>query len=390
MIPDEFNSLGTLHKLLLLRSWVADRTIPMARKYIAEAVGQVFVESVLLNLQAMTEETVARSPMICLLTMGSDPTENIERLAKKLNLACGTISMGQGQEVPARKLLAQAAAEGRWVLLQNCHLGLPFMDELLDTLSNTEQPMHDAFRCWMTTEPHPAFPINLLQMSIKFTNEPPQGVKAGLKRTYNLITQDQLDYTNLKEWKPMLYTVAFLHTVVQERRKFGPIGWNIPYEFNQSDFTSSVQYIQNHLDSMDPRRGISWVTIRYMISEVHYGGRVTDDEDKKLLNTFARVWFFDGMFEEKFNFYKGYTIPRACKTLQDYQNVIDALPQVDSPECFGLHANANISYQTNTANEMLETVVNMQPKVLIPNLIVSLLEHNTVFTRISYRPAPNH
>ena len=114
---------------------------------------------------------------------------------------------------------------------------------------------------------------------------------------------------------------------------------------------------------MDPRRGISWVTIRYMIGEVHYGGRVTDDEDKKLLNTFARVWFFDGMFDEKFNFYKGYNIPRACKTLQDYQNVIDALPQVDSPECFGLHANANISYQTSTANELLETIVNMQPKV---------------------------
>jgi len=52
-------------------------------------------------------------------------------------------------------------------------------------------------------------------MSIKFTNEPPAGIKAGLKRTYQNITQDLLDVSNMAAWKPMLYCVSYLHTVVQ-------------------------------------------------------------------------------------------------------------------------------------------------------------------------------
>lgn len=62
-----------------------------------------------------------------------------------------------------------------------------------------------------------------MQTSIKFTAEPPQGVKAGLKRTYGIITQDQLDVTNMPQWKALLYDVAFLHTTVQVCELLGRI-----------------------------------------------------------------------------------------------------------------------------------------------------------------------
>ncbi|XP_030832172.1 dynein heavy chain 8, axonemal [Strongylocentrotus purpuratus] len=361
IIPDGYNSsLDTFRKLLLIRSWCTDRTIPQARKYIADSMGSRYADPVILDLEKTWEESDVHTPLICFLSMGSDPTSQIEGLGKKLKVACRSISMGQGQEVHARRLIHQSQVGGGWVMLQNCHLGLEFMDELLDTVTGYENP-HASFRVWITTEVHPQFPISLLQASIKFTNEPPQGMKAGLKRTFASITQDQLDVISLPHWKPMLYGVAFLHTCVQERRKFGPLGWNIPYEFNSADQAASVQFVQNHLDDIDPKKGVSWNTVRYMLGEVQYGGRVTDDYDKRLLNTFAKVWFGDHMFQESFKFYTGYIIPK-CKTVHDFLEVIETLPLTDSPEVFGLHPNADITYQSNTAKEVLDTILNIQPK----------------------------
>uniref|UniRef100_A0A8C2DP94 Dynein, axonemal, heavy chain 5 like n=1 Tax=Cyprinus carpio TaxID=7962 RepID=A0A8C2DP94_CYPCA len=356
-LPDGYESLlDAFRKLLLIRSWCPDRTIAQARKYIAESMGLKYAEGVILDMDTMCSESDKRIPLVCFLSMGSDPTENIERLG----VPCRPISMGQGQEVHARRLLAQSMSDGGWLLLQNCHLGLEFLDEGLETVTTTES-IHDNFRLWVTTEVHPKFPINFLQSSVKFTNEPPQGREAGLKRTYNSVTQEQLEISNMPQWRPIFYAVAFLHTTVQERRKFGPLGWNIPYEFNQADFTSSVQFVQNHLDDIDIKRGVNWICLRYMLGEVQYGGRVTDDMDKRLLNTFARIWFSENMFGDKFCFYKGYTIPKA-KMLQDYHAHIDTLPLVDTPEVFGLHSNADITYQTNMANETLNTILNIQPK----------------------------
>ncbi|KAJ3342801.1 Dynein heavy chain 5, axonemal [Gonapodya sp. JEL0774] len=354
------NSLDAFRRLLLLRSWCIDRSAMMAKQYIASSMGVRFAESQVLDLDALLTESDNRTPMICLLSTGADPSADIENLSKKYKIEIKAISMGQGQEIHARKLLSTYMANGGWALLQNCHLGIPFMDELLGLITESET-INDKFRLWITTDVTTKFPINLLQSSIKFTNEPPQGLKAGLKRTYNWLTQDMLDMSARPQYKPILYGLAFFHSVVQERRKFGPIGWNIPYEFNQADLAASVQFVQNHVDELAPKAPINWATTRYMFSEVHYGGRVTDDFDRRLINTYSKVWFGEDMFKDTFCFYKGYIIPN-LKTVEEFRASIETLPLVDTPDVFGLHPNADISGQTKSSQNMLDTIMSIQPK----------------------------
>jgi len=142
---------------------------------------------------------------------------------------------------------------------QNCHLGLPFMERLELLLKRQSENQSPDFRLFITAEPHTSFPIALLQMCTKVTNEPPAGLRAGLLRSYTVIVdQGQLERVDTMTWRQLVYVVCFLHSVVQERRKFGALGWNIPYEFNNSDLQASLVFLEKHLY----QGNVSWPTVQ--------------------------------------------------------------------------------------------------------------------------------
>ena len=99
------NQLDVFRKLLLIRAWCPDRTLSQARKYIFDSLGAEYLESSVLDLEGMLEESDNRIPLICLLSTGSDPTQQIEAIAKQRLQEMHYLSMGQGQEEAGRKQL---------------------------------------------------------------------------------------------------------------------------------------------------------------------------------------------------------------------------------------------------------------------------------------------
>ena len=107
-----------------------------------------------------------------------------------------------------------------------------------------------------------------------------------------------------------------------------------------------------------------WDTLRYLIGEAMYGGRVTDDCDRRVLNTYLKEYLGNFIFDTNQNFYfsrsgSDYTIPEAA-THEQFIMTIDQIPLFTSPGVFGLHPNAEISYFTNTAKELWMNTLSMQ------------------------------
>jgi len=364
---------GHFLRLLLLRSARQDRLTLASSNFISQSMGEKFVTPVPFTMESVYKSTSPFIPSILLLTPGADPTAAIESLAKKLNIKVGQVSMGEGQAVFAEALIESSMETGGWCLLQNCHLGLGFMMDLPEMIAQYQKEMEagerkisENYRLWITCEAHPKFPISLLQLSVKVTMEPPKGLKAGLQRSYtSMIDEERLNRVSDAQWRDIIYCLAFSHSIVQERRKFGAIGWCIPYEFNQPDLEASLTFLEKHFFASS--QGISWPTIQYMICEVQYGGKITDDCDRALFNTFGRLFLVPDIFTEGYELapptasgFK-WTIPKG-EEISSFHDYIDTMAINDTPIVFGLHANADITLGMLESNYLLDQITAVQPK----------------------------
>ncbi|CAF0886754.1 unnamed protein product, partial [Adineta ricciae] len=367
--PQEWKSKTSLQKLCLMRALRPDRMLYALSLFVEEKLGRKYVENRTIEFARSYEETTKATPIFFILSPGVDPLKEVESLGRKMGFTADNgkfhnISLGQGQDVVAEKALDDGSRDGHWVVLQNIHLVARWLPQLEKKLEQTAEFAHEDSRVFLSAEPAPdpeahAIPQGILESAIKITNEAPTGMYANVHKALDNFDQDTMERCSKEnEFKSILFALCYFHAVVAERRKFGPIGWNRRYPFNNGDLTISVDVLYNYLEANSK---VPWEDLRYLFGEIMYGGHITDDWDRRLCRNYLETYINPDMFDGDLYLAPSFPVPPNTD-YKGYHQYIDEYLPLESPYLYGLHPNAEIDFLTTTSEILFRTVLELQPR----------------------------
>jgi dynein heavy chain 1 len=356
-------------RLLVISMLRPDRFMPTAAAFVSAAMGPDFLSVPQLDLgDIVAKESHNASPLLLCSMPGFDASSKVDDLARVSGKSYKSIAMGSsdGYEL-AEKIVTSAAKAGSWVLLKNVHLACEWLMKLEKQLHRLSK--HAGFRLFLTMEMSEKVPRNLVRISQTFVFEPPAGVKASLRRTLTSFNEVRMQ-AQPKERSRLYMLLAWFHAVVQERKRYCPIGWTKFYEFNDNDAKHALDAIDYWLESTAAGRAnlapdkIPWNALHTILTRTIYGGRVDNTFDSDALFGFMRQLFTADAYDPDFSLVVGeqLLLPDTTKYSECVQWV-DKLPSVESPVWLGLPANAEVMLAIKQAKAVVKDLQRIQDVV---------------------------
>jgi hypothetical protein len=85
--------------------------------------------------------------------------------------------------------------------------------------------------------------LGLSKSMSEYSGTAAAGTSAGAALRPAMLPDFERQFDLVNCWKSLLLGLSFFHSIIGERKKFGSIGWNKKYEFNDSDLETSVKML---------------------------------------------------------------------------------------------------------------------------------------------------
>jgi len=356
-------------RMLLIKAVRPDRFLAVASEFVSSVLGSEIMQRPALDLAAtVAQESDKAVPLLLCSMPGYDASSKVDQLAQTLNKQFKAIALGspEGYEL-AEKSVTAAANSGTWVLLKNIHLAPEWLMRLEKQLHRLNK--HNDFRLFFTMEMNPCVPRNVIRISQTFVFEPPAGIKASLKRSFATIPIERLEAAPAE--RPRVYLLlAWFNAVVQERKRYCPVGWTKRYEFSDNDLKHGLDTVDYWVDVAAAGRSniapekIPWSALRQILCHVIYGGRVDNMFDTKTLASFIEQFFKAEAYNEDFSLVQGelVTLPESNK-YNDIMQWINSLPDDQPPTWLGLSPNAELILSINAGKKVIKELQQIQQVV---------------------------
>ena len=119
-----------------------------------------------------------------------------------------------------------------------------------------------------------------------------------------------------------------------------------------------MQQIHDFIDVYDD---IPYTVMMLLCGDVNYGGRVTDDKDRRCMNSILSLYITPQVMDDSYTFSQSglFYCPADNPSRDHYLDYCASLPINPSPEIQGLHDNADITCAQNEMIAMFETIVSL-------------------------------
>ncbi|XP_030850579.1 dynein heavy chain 8, axonemal isoform X3 [Strongylocentrotus purpuratus] len=379
-LPEKMDdNYNPMQRLMVIRAFRPDRIMQAATVFVGKSLGKKYTNDVAIDPNVILRQTSPVIPVLLLYTREGDVAEKIFHEFSAKKQVQGTVvnlsNAEHNEERRARKAVQHAMQEGTWVMLKSAHNATHLLNSLETLLqeNDNKQGGESPFRVWISAQVSRNIPVRLLQYGVKVVIDTPKIVKESLLRAVSSFEPEQLKASSRSEWVPLLHNIAMVHATVRLRGRYGLAGWNYPdvMDFSHNElseaFNIARMVFSDSPSENESLKGISWMGLRYILTEIIYGSYINDDYDRTNLSAMVDYWIGPNATKREFEATKlKFRIPPAF--FSNYVRVssltqsIEALPNhfLDVPEACGMHT----SYETGAEDSLFVTIDKIHETVL--------------------------